>query len=60
MSGWLALLVDRCGGDVSVQSESALRHVATSYAYDDADHLQEPTLRGSGEELVAALRAELQ
>jgi hypothetical protein len=43
---------------VSVQSESALRHVATSYAYDG--EVNEVTLRGGSEEVSAALMRELQ
>jgi hypothetical protein len=44
---------------VSVQSESALRHLATSYAYDQGEE-NEPTLRSSGNEVSAALTVELQ
>jgi regulator of protease activity HflC (stomatin/prohibitin superfamily) len=43
---------------VSIQSESALRHMATSYPYDahDAD---KPSLRGSTDEVAALLEREL-
>ncbi|MFT3784104.1 MAG: SPFH domain-containing protein [Nibricoccus sp.] len=44
---------------VSVQSETAVRHVANSYAYDDGE-TNELTLRSGGDEIVAALRRELQ
>lgn len=44
---------------VSVQSESALRHLATSYAYDQGEE-NEPTLRSSVDEVSGALKAELQ
>jgi regulator of protease activity HflC (stomatin/prohibitin superfamily) len=44
---------------VSVQSESAVRHLATSYAYDQGED-NEATLRSSGEEVAGALRVELQ
>jgi len=47
---------------VKVQSESALRHVATRYDYDEgADHPPgEVTLRGGADVVAEALRAELQ
>jgi len=44
---------------VRVQSESALRHVASSYAYDDGEP-NEVTLRSGGEVVAAALTVELQ
>jgi len=44
---------------VAVQSESAVRHVASSYAYDDGEP-NELTLRAGAEEVSAALRRELQ
>ncbi len=43
---------------VKVQSESALRHLANSYAYDHGEE-HEITLRSSVEEVSTALRAEL-
>ncbi|MFN0149223.1 MAG: SPFH domain-containing protein [bacterium] len=43
---------------VRIQSESALRHMASQYAYDGEDH--EMTLRGSYDEVSAQLRGELQ
>ena len=46
-------------GYVKTQSESALRHLATSYNYDNAEDNQ-PTLRGNVEEVSQALRRELQ
>lgn len=51
--------VDNYENYVVVQSESAVRHVATTYAYDDAEH-NELTLRAGGEEVSAALLRELQ
>ena len=44
---------------VRVQSESALRHVASSYAYDDGEP-NEVTLRSGGDVVAAALTTELQ
>ncbi len=44
---------------VRVQSESAVRHVASSYAYDDGEP-NEVTLRSGGEVVAAALTVELQ
>ena len=47
---------------VKVQSESALRHVATGYNYDEGEeaHASEVTLRGGAEVVANALREELQ
>jgi regulator of protease activity HflC (stomatin/prohibitin superfamily) len=44
---------------VAIQSESAIRHVASSYAYDDGE-ADEMTLRGGGDAVSEALLAELQ
>lgn len=44
---------------VNVQSETAIRHVAGTYAYDDGEE-NEITLRGGGEEVNTALMRELQ
>jgi regulator of protease activity HflC (stomatin/prohibitin superfamily) len=44
---------------VSVQSESAVRHLASAYAYDQGEE-NEVTLRGGGDEVAAALKQELQ
>lgn len=44
---------------VAVQSESALRHLASGYAYDEGE-LDEVTLRGGGDAVSAALRVELE
>jgi regulator of protease activity HflC (stomatin/prohibitin superfamily) len=53
--------VDNYEHYVRVQSESAVRHLATGYAYDDDDGIGEQiTLRASGEAVSAALRVELQ
>lgn len=50
---------------VGVQAETALRHMASRYAYDSGDtdvagSANEPTLRGSIDEVAQALMAELQ
>jgi regulator of protease activity HflC (stomatin/prohibitin superfamily) len=47
---------------VSVQAEAAVRHLASLYAYDEGEDLgmHETTLRGSMEEVSAALKHELQ
>lgn len=44
---------------VGIQSESAVRHLATSYAYDYGED-NEVTLRGGGDEVAQALKVELQ
>jgi regulator of protease activity HflC (stomatin/prohibitin superfamily) len=44
---------------IHIQSESAIRHLANSYAYDEGDG-GEPTLRGGGELVVHTLQEELQ
>jgi regulator of protease activity HflC (stomatin/prohibitin superfamily) len=44
---------------VQVQSESALRGIASRFAYDHGEH-HEPTLRGSADEVAQALTDELQ
>jgi len=44
---------------VRIQSESAVRHVANSFAYDYGEE-QEVTLRGGADEVAGALRLELQ
>ena len=43
---------------VSVQSESAVRHLASGYAYDEGEQ-NEITLRGGSDDVSAALREEL-
>ena len=54
--------VDNYDHYVRVQSESAIRHLASCYAYDHGDDSteQEVNLRSGVEEVSAALRAELQ
>lgn len=57
--------VEDCQEYVDVQSESAVRHLAGSYAYDqgedgDGDGEEEITLRSGSEEISEALAAELQ
>lgn len=53
--------VDNYETYVRIQSESALRHVTTAYAYDDGDgETNELTLRGGSDEVSAALTRELQ
>ncbi len=44
---------------VQIQSESAVRHLASSYAYDHGEE-NEITLRSGGEEVALALKEELQ
>jgi len=44
---------------VAVQAESAIRGVASNYAYDQGDD-EEITLRGGGDEVAAAMTRELQ
>jgi len=44
---------------VEMQSESALRHLATAYAYDHGDENEPITLRSNVEEVSQALRQEL-
>lgn len=45
---------------VQVQSETAIRHLASQYPYDDGQHPGEPSLRGSADAVAAGLRTELQ
>ena len=51
--------VDSYENYVKIQSESAVRHVASSYAYDEGEP-DELTLRGGSDEVSAALTRELQ
>jgi regulator of protease activity HflC (stomatin/prohibitin superfamily) len=51
--------VDDYESYVEVQSESALRHTASLYAYDNGED-DEITLRGGGDSIAAVLTAELQ
>lgn len=51
--------VDDYQNYVPIQSESALRHIANLYSYDDGDG-EETTLRNNVDEVSEALRAELQ
>src|SRR5262245_15079455 len=44
---------------VAVQSESAVRHLANSFAYDQGEE-HEVTLRSGGDEVASALRRELE
>ena len=50
--------VDDFESYVHIQSESAVRHIASLYAYDRADE-HEPTLRESADEIAGALKKEL-
>ena len=57
--------VDNYEAYVLTQAESALRHLAMSYAYDNLDEpapggVHETTLRSGTDEVAAALRTELQ
>ena len=51
--------VDNYENYVRVQSESAIRHLASSYAYDHGEE-NEVTLRSGADEVAEALRGELQ
>jgi len=51
--------VENCENYVAIQSESAVRHLASEYAYDHGEE-HEITLRSGGEEVSAALRRELE
>ena len=51
--------VDSYENYVKIQSESAVRHVASNYAYDDGEP-NEITLRGGADDVSAALTRELQ
>jgi regulator of protease activity HflC (stomatin/prohibitin superfamily) len=51
--------VDDYGKYVETQSESALRHLASQYAYDHGEE-NESTLRSNGNEVSAALKEELE
>jgi regulator of protease activity HflC (stomatin/prohibitin superfamily) len=51
--------VDDYEGYVHTQSETALRHLATGYSYDNAEE-HEATLLGNVDEVSQALRGELQ
>jgi len=52
--------VERYPQFVEVQSETAVRHIATQYPYDIGSDPDKPTLRGSADEVAQALRVELQ
>jgi regulator of protease activity HflC (stomatin/prohibitin superfamily) len=51
--------VDDYENYVPIQSESALRHIANQYSYDDGEG-NETTLRSNVDEVAQALRGELQ
>jgi len=51
--------VDHYADYVKVQSESAVRHLASAYAYDHGEE-NELTLRGGGEDVQRDLQQELQ
>lgn len=51
--------VENCGEYVRIQSETAVRHLATSFAYDHGEE-NEVTLRSGGEEVQVMLKTELQ
>jgi regulator of protease activity HflC (stomatin/prohibitin superfamily) len=51
--------VDDFENYVHIQSESAIRHIASLYSYDRGEE-HEPTLRESADEVAAALKKELQ
>jgi regulator of protease activity HflC (stomatin/prohibitin superfamily) len=45
---------------IQIQSETAIRHVATKYAYDNFDDSDTITLRGNAEEISEELKRELE
>jgi regulator of protease activity HflC (stomatin/prohibitin superfamily) len=51
--------VDDYESYVHIQSESAIRHIASLYAYDRGEE-HEPTLRESADEVAVAMKKELQ
>ncbi len=51
--------VDDFESYVQIQSESAIRHVASLYAYDRSEDDDEPTLRDSADEVAQDLQTEL-
>ncbi|MEO5754826.1 MAG: SPFH domain-containing protein [Chthoniobacterales bacterium] len=51
--------VDDFESYVQIQSESAIRHVASLYAYDRSEDDGEPTLRDSADEVARELQTEL-
>lgn len=51
--------VDQYEEFVSIQSETAIRHIATKYPYDTFEN-EEKTLRGNAEEIASELAQELQ
>jgi regulator of protease activity HflC (stomatin/prohibitin superfamily) len=51
--------VEDCGSYVEMQSESAIRSVASRYAYDHGEE-HELTLRGGADDVALALKEELQ
>lgn len=52
--------VDDFESYVHIQSESAIRHIASLYSYDRSEEEEEHTLRGSADEVAAGLQRELQ
>ena len=52
--------VDDFENYVQIQSEAAIRHIASLYGYDRSEDDTEPTLRDSADEVAEALAAELQ
>ncbi|HEX6989491.1 MAG TPA: SPFH domain-containing protein [Bacillota bacterium] len=52
--------VDAYEDFVKIQSETAVRHIASQYPYDSFDDEREPSLRGNTDNVSADLAAELQ
>jgi regulator of protease activity HflC (stomatin/prohibitin superfamily) len=52
--------VDDFESYVQIQSESAIRHIASLYSYDRTEEDGEPTLRDSADEVAQGLQTELQ
>jgi len=52
--------VDDFENYIQIQSEAAIRHIASLYSYDRADDETDPTLRDSADEVAQALQRELE
>jgi regulator of protease activity HflC (stomatin/prohibitin superfamily) len=52
--------VDDFENYIQIQSEAAIRHIASLYSYDRSDEEMEPTLRDSADEVARGLEQELQ
>ena len=52
--------VDDFENYIQIQSEAAIRHIASLYSYDRSDEETEPTLRDSADEVAEGLQRELE